>query len=297
MTFWKAALFSIPFLSGHVLQVEAAVEPGTGSFVVPHPDGGAELTVYYVKAPDYDPAHPPVLVLHGMKRNADEYRDAWIELAREHGFFVIVPLFTEECFPGTVGYNLGNVFQSETDLTRNPVSTWSYRVPDILFDYLRHESGDTTAAGYMAFGHSAGSQFLHRKVAFLPDDRMLLAVAANAGWYTFPNTEDPWPYGFRDTGVGLPDMPPFLAANLVILLGDQDNDPGHESLRRTPEAMRQGEHRLERGHEFFAAGRALAEKLGVAFNWRIATVPGVAHDNTGMAPAAARYMAENIKGD
>lgn len=293
---WPAFIHLTVQLSA-VLAAQAAVSPGSGQFSFTNPESGQCLTVYYVKAANYDPADPPVLVLHGMKRNADEYRDAWIELAEKHGFFVVVPLFSQEEFPDTVGYNLGNVFQSETDLRRNPESSWSYQIPDVLFDYLRNESGDTTASGYMAFGHSAGSQFLHRKVAFVPDERMLLAVAANAGWYTFPNLEDAWPYGFAGTGMTESDLPPFLAANLVILLGDQDIDPNHESLRRSPEAMRQGAHRFERGHRFYEAGKALADELGVPFNWRIATVPGVAHDNAGMAPAAARYMADEMKGD
>ncbi|MEX0325719.1 MAG: hypothetical protein AB3N33_06490 [Puniceicoccaceae bacterium] len=291
----KSALIQLTVHVAAVIALHATVPPGTGQFDFINPANGDTLTVFYVKAASYNPADPPVLVLHGMKRNADEYRDAWIELAEEHGFFVVVPLFREEAFPGTVGYNLGNVFISETDLTKTPEKTWSYIVPDKLFDYLREESGDTTAAGYMAFGHSAGSQFLHRKVAFVPDDRLLLSVAANAGWYTFPNQKEPWPYGFAGTGIRECELPPFLASNMVLLLGDQDIDPNHESLRKTPEAMRQGLHRYERGHNFHAAGKALADKLGVDFKWRIETVPGVAHDNTGMAPAAARYMAEEMK--
>ena len=273
----------------------AVVDSGAGSFHFTNPETNQPVTVYYVKAANYDPSKPPVLVLHGMNRNPDTYRDAWIELANEHGLFVVVPLFSEEEFPNTVGYNLGNVFKSETDFTRNPKSRWSYRVPEILFDYLRCKSGDTTAKGYYAFGHSAGSQFLHRKVAFLPDRRMLLAVAANAGWYTFPTVEEAWPYGFGGTGMTKDDLPPFLASNLVLLLGDQDIDPQHDSLRRTPEAMRQGMHRFERGHRFFESGQCLAHELGVEFNWQIQTVPGVAHDNAGMAPAAARLMADHSR--
>jgi hypothetical protein len=273
----------------------AALAPGAGVFEFSHPESGQPVTVFYVKARDYNPEHPPILVLHGMNRNPDVYRDAWIDLAAEHRLFVVVPLFSNEEFPDTVGYNLGNVFKSETDMRRNPESSWSYGLPEVVFEYLRNESADTSASGYMAFGHSAGSQFLHRKVAFLPDSRMLLAVAANAGWYTFPNMEDKWPYGFRGTGVCRKDLPPFLAANMVVLLGDQDIDPMHSSLRRTPEAMKQGRHRFERGHHFYAAGKALAEEMGVPFNWSIETVPGVAHDNAGMAPAAARCMVEAMK--
>ncbi len=276
---------------GLLTAAEADLEKGVGVFEFARPDSGQRMRVFYVKDPSYEAHLPPVLVLHGMRRNADEYRDAWIDLAAEHGLFVIVPEFTEESYPGTVGYNLGNIFPSEEDLTYTPTSQWSYLVPDQLFDYLKDTLRATRAQGYFAFGHSAGSQFLHRKVAFSPDPRLLLAVSANAGWYTFPSIEASWPYGFKGTGMEQADLVPFLASNLFILLGEEDNDPQHRSLRRAPEAMEQGLHRFERGHQFFAAGAALAEELDVPFAWQLDTVPGVAHSNSQMAPAAARIMA------
>lgn len=282
------ALLAFPALAG---AMEA--EPGTGTLTFRHPETRDRVVLFYVKSPDYDPAGPPILVLHGMNRNPWDYRDAWIDLAHEHGFFVVVPYFREAEYPGPVGYNLGNVFQSETDLTRTPPSAWSYRLPEIIFDHLR-TSGNTSASGYLAFGHSAGSQFLHRKIGFVPDERMLLAVAANAGWYTFPDLETPWPYGYAETGLTRSDLPPYLASNLTLLLGDRDTDPMDSSLRRAPEAMRQGKHRLERGHSFYKAARKLAGERGIPFNWKLEEVPGVGHDNARMAPAAARIMARYI---
>lgn len=272
----------------------AGVAAGTGTFTFRHPENGNRLVVFYVKSDSYVPADPPVLVLHGMNRNPWDYRDAWLDLAGEHALFVVVPYFREKEFPGVVGYNLGNVFAGERRLSRKPESAWSYRIPEIVFDHLR-ANGDTTAAGYVAFGHSAGSQFLHRKIGFVPDERMLLGIAANAGWYTFPTLEIEWPYGYGGTGLKAKDLPAYLASNLVILLGDQDTDPEDPGLRRAPEAMVQGRHRLERGYRFHAAGRQLAEDLEVPFNWRIVEVPGVGHDNAGMAPAAARIMVEAMK--
>ena len=269
--------------------VFAKVDPGTGSFTFAHPETGKRVVVFYVKSAAYDPGNPPILVLHGMNRNPWDYRDAWRQLAEEHALFVFVPYFRETDYPGTVAYNLGNVFASETDLSRNPESLWSYRLPDIVFDHLQKE-GDTTAAGYFAFGHSAGSQFLHRKVAFVPDERMLLAVAANAGWYTFPDLEVQWPYGYGGTGLRKEEFVPYLASRLFVLLGDRDTDPDDSSLRKAPEAMRQGKHRLERGHAFYAAARQLAEEMEAPFHWQIEEVPGVGHDNAGMAPAAVRKM-------
>ena len=39
------------------------------------------------------------------------------------------------------------------------------------------------------YGHSAGSQFVHRFLMTRPDAPVERAVAANAGWYTLPDDE------------------------------------------------------------------------------------------------------------
>lgn len=291
----KLVLFSLFLsvcLSSHPLLSHETAD--TGSFTFKHPETDKRVVVFYARSVDYNPAHPPVLVLHGMRRNAWDYRDAWIELAQDNRLFVIVPYFTEVDYPDVVGFNLGNVFASETNLTRKPVTEWSYRLPEIIFEHIS-ANGQTTATGYLAFGHSAGSQFLHRKLAFAPDARLLLAIAANAGWYTLPDENEPWPYGFKDTGIRERDLAPYLASNLFLLLGDQDIDPNHRSLRKTPEAMRQGRHRLERGHTFFEKARFLATEMQVPFRWQIQEVPGVAHNNAKMAPAAARIINQYIR--
>lgn len=163
---------------------DGVLAPGVGRFSFINPNTLKDITVYYIKSKTYKKEHPPVFVFHGVYRNPDVYRDAWVGLAEEHGFFVIAPFFDNDQFPGTSGYNLGNVFQSEVDRTPKAGRNWSYLVPDVVFNYLSLAGkGDTHSAGYVAYGHSAGSQFLHRKVAITPDPRLLLVIASNAGWY------------------------------------------------------------------------------------------------------------------
>lgn len=272
--------------------LSAAVSTGTFTFVNPHSDD--HVVVFFAKSTNYNPAHPPVMVFHGMLRNPWDYRDGWIELADAFNLFVVVPYFRHREFSGTVGYNLGNVFASESDLTRQPESAWSYRLPDAVFDYMQ-SAKLTAASGYFAFGHSAGSQFLHRKQCFAPDPNLRLAVCANAGWYTFPFLDVPWPYGYMDTGVSNADLIRFFEAPIVILLGDQDTDPLDSSLRRAPEAMAQGPHRFARGQAFFNAARDQAAALGVPFRWILESVPGVGHEGARMAPAAARIMQRELQ--
>ena len=82
-----------------------------------------------------------------------------------------------------------------------------------------------------------------------------------------------------------------LARPVTILLGEEDRDPHHPQLRRDAGSDAQGTNRFDRGRAFFAEAGAAARRLGLPFAWRLATVPGVAHSNAGMAVAAAPLLA------
>jgi len=82
----------------------------------------------------------------------------------------------------------------------------------------------------------------------------------------------------------------YLPLAVVVLLGDADTDPHHAALRHTPEADAQGLHRFARGRFFFARVQAAAAALAAPCNWTLATAPGIAHSNKGMAPFAARQL-------
>jgi len=114
--------------------------------------------------------------------------------------------------------------------------------------------------------------------------RLQRAVAANGGWYAFPTDDVDWPYGLRGAPPGI-DLAAALEAPLTVLLGDADTDATHPSLRHTPEADRQGQHRFERGQRFYAGALQAAASRGLRFGWSCAVAPGVAHDNA----RAARY--------
>ncbi len=120
-------------------------------------------------------------------------------------------------------------------------------------------------------------------------------ISANAGWYTTTDFDESFPYGLKDSPITLERLKKKFELPLVILLGEDDNDPNHSSLRKTEEAMRQGKHRFERGHYFFNTAQAMADSLGVEFNWILDTVPGVGHSNTGMAPKAAKIFFDKLK--
>jgi len=229
---------------------------------------------------------PLVFVMHGVGRDADRYLAEWLPLAERHRFVVVVPEYSREAFPGAAAYNLGATDDGAGGFRSR--ATWSLSAIEPLFDAVR-EREQLAATGYRLYGHSAGAQFVHRFVLLGAGPRLQRAVAANAGWYAFPEPDALWPYGLRGAPPGT-DLPVALGAPLTVLLGDLDTDSTHPSLRHTPEADRQGPHRFERGQRFYAAGRDTARSLGVQFGWSCAIAPGVGHDNAKAAEYAVPLL-------
>ncbi|NIL99806.1 MAG: alpha/beta hydrolase [Acidobacteria bacterium] len=226
-----------------------------------------------------------VIVMHGASRDLPRYFGDWRAAAAEHGFIVAVPYFSKEDFPGSARYNLGHVFDPDTHEQR-PRELWTFSAIEPLFDALVARIGGKQAH-YTLFGHSAGSQFLHRFLYYVPEARVSRAIAANAGWYTMPEYGVEYPYGLGGSDVPEDVLESYFARDLIVLLGDADTNREDEDLRKTPESELQGRHRYERGHTFYRVARARAEDLGVAFNWRLQEVAGATHSNAEMTPAAA----------
>jgi hypothetical protein len=226
-----------------------------------------------------------------MKRNASEYRDQWHELAKEHEFLLVVPEFSERHFPGTEGYNLGNVFDAKGKL--QPKAVWSFSAIEPIFDEVRRRYG-MTARGFALYGHSAGAQFVHRFLYHEPHARVTRVAAANAGWYTMPVFNVEFPYGLRNSTVSSADLAAALQLPVTVLLGEEDIDPQHRSLNTDPEALLQGAHRFARGQAFFESAADASARLAVPFGWQLLTVPGADHDNRLMAPAAIPLLLEGV---
>ncbi len=248
---------------------------------------GPALRVHATKPAGLEAGRPVVFVMHGVQRNAREYRDQWHELARKHRFLLLVPEFSQRDFPGSDAYNAG--FLRDAEGRPRPREQWSFAALEPLFDDARRRFGMTTPR-YAIYGHSAGAQFVHRYLFFVPGARIERAVPANAGWYLMPEYGVGYPYGLGGSPVTPEDLQRALAVPVTVLLGDRDTDPDHSSLRRTPEALAQGATRLERGERFFETARELAERQGLPFNWRLVLVPGADHDNRLMAPAAVPWL-------
>lgn len=274
----------------------AEIDPleGTGDveFAGYEPLASRPLRVFF-HVPDGATADSPVvMVLHGVNRDADAYRDSWIDAADRYGFVIAAPQFRDVFYPNSSGYALGNVFvngnEPSPETLRDP-DEWTFHWLEPLFDDIVART-PSEADVYQAFGHSAGAQFLHRLVQFVPDGRYQHVIAANAGWYTVPDDAVAYPYGLGGSPIEGGDRS-FFGRGLVIHNGGLDADPDSANLRHTPEADAQGAHRFERGGHFYERSAEIALEVCEDFRWQREIIAGVGHSQSGMAERAAPWLA------
>jgi poly(3-hydroxybutyrate) depolymerase len=274
----RVSLLTLTFL-GLVLagpSVGAAPEKlttGAGRFEIHH--DGRTLPVWYFLPENVRPDAPVLIVMHGVNRDADRYRDEWLPHARRYGLVLAAPEFSQKDFPETDGYSLE--------------AKGAFGFIEPVFDAVKAATGNRSERFHL-YGHSAGAQFVHRYLYYVPQARVAKAVAANAGWWTLPDFTVDFPYGLKGSPIPEAALKRMLQRPLVVLLGTADTDPNDKNLRRTPEAMVQGPYRFARGHTFFEAGRKQAAALGVPFGWELATAPGVGHSDAGMSAFAVRHL-------
>lgn len=230
-----------------------------------------------------------VFVMHGGGRNAENYLDAWIELADQNNLFIVAPEFENKFSKYTTNdYQEGNLFTFFG--TKNPRSEWAYAIIENIFDHIKSANSFSNDS-YDIFGHSAGGQFVHRMLMLYPEARIGTAIAANAGFYTLPDENLRYPYGLKKTEIGGEGgLKEAYEKRLVILLAELDNDPSLGTFRTTESAMDQGSHRLERGSNFYAQNLQFTSKNDWTFNWQIDSVKNVGHNFSEMSKHAVEWL-------
>ncbi|MBM3973281.1 MAG: hypothetical protein FJ301_04185 [Planctomycetes bacterium] len=220
-----------------------------------------------------------LMVMHGVLRNADEYRDHAAPMGDRFDALIVAPRFDAERFPSRL-YQRGGILRE--DGTAAPPAEWTYsRLPELVAAVrARAEAPD---AKLYVIGHSAGGQFLGRCAAFadLGAERI---VAANPGSVLLPTTAAPFGYGFGGLPAELASeerLRAYLAAPLTLYLGTGDD--GHDEwLDTSAEAMAQGSGRHQRGLALWWTAKALAAQKGWPFAWRLVEARGVAHEHADM---------------
>jgi poly(3-hydroxybutyrate) depolymerase len=285
-----AARVAVAFLAALALAAGRAraesLGRGVGRLEIEDP-WGEPIRVHVYQPARLRPTAPVLIVLHGVRRNAEEYLDAWIPHADRYGVLLVVPHFSGSRYRDSRVYQAGNVLDGRGRPRER--REWVFGEIERIFDRVREAAGNRSQR-YFLYGHSAGAQFVHRMVMLMPEARFAAALAANAGSYTMSDFEVPYPFGLRGAPVDSKKLRAAFGRPLVLLLGEDDDDPRAPHLPDAAAARRQGPHRLARGRAFFARAEAVARELDARFAWRLETVPGVGHDQRRMARAASALL-------
>jgi hypothetical protein len=260
-----------------------ALSDTMGSFTFAEPHGAdAPMTVWYYRPLTLRADAQIVFVMHGSSRTAQAARDIAAVYGRRQGSVVLAPEFSERHYPGDT-YAFGNMADPRGQLLAE--SQWGLSAIEHLFDAVRRATGLTTPS-YDMVGHSAGGQFVHRLVLFVPGARFRRAVASSPGRYAFPSLTVAFPYGLHGTAIDSAALVHALSRDFVLLLGDRDT----EDRSREPEAMSQGRNRFARGLRFFAAATDAANQLGAPLAWRLVIVHGADHSPVPMVEAGLQEL-------
>ncbi len=260
-------------------------------YYYPNPDYPSKpITVFIVLPSTMSPNSHFVMVMHGTGRNADDYANAWKDFANNNDYIIATPEFSKSEWPHSRSYNLGNIFTgSDGSGSLNPENKWAFYAVIKIHNDLK-EGLNLKDNHYDIWGHSAGAQFVHRMMEFLPDSNIRYYIAANAGWYTLPDLNTEFPYGLKHNMLYFTqsDLIRINAEPMIIMRGTADT-LRTSNLRTTPQADSQGLNRYERAATFFNIGFNISD----ADKWQLIDVPNVSHDYVKMAEAAQNFLLDH----
>ena len=285
---------NMKYLIALILFSEALFGAEASSFPFKH-SGELNIPVYISKPDIINEKTRLVVVIHGRKRNAGDYRDQWIESSQNLNLVIAVPEFSEKDFPGVYSFNYGNVIDEEGNQLPEVAQLFSYIHP--LVTQIQESFSLNSKWGI--YGHGAGAHFVHRMVIHRPDIPYTLAIAANPGWYLAP-TNIEWPFGLTNAGISDEMLSKAYSNYFLLMLGKSDlstkpNTPYVASI--FDKVTAQGQHRLDRGRNFFKGSIKKAKELDVFLKWGMVEVPTKdGHSNTQqMVPYAAELFYERLR--
>ena len=257
---------------------------------------GVDLPVFVAKPGKVNKATRLVVVMHGRKRNAEEYRDQWIEAAKDLNLLVVVPEFSEKNFPEVWGFNYGNVITRESEPIEKKLHAFSAISP-LANEAIKKFKLKSNNWGI--YGHGAGAHFVHRYVLHQPEANHTLAIAANLGWY-LSMTDQQWPFGLTNSGIEDAQLKQAFSKYFLLMLGKADTStkPNSPYVKEHWDTINlQGEHRLARGRNFFKSSVEKSKEVDQFFKWGMVEVPTTkGHGNTKqMVPYAAEMFFARLR--
>ena len=225
--------------------------------------------------------YPLAVIMHGSLRDAQAYRDRFIDWAEEAQVVLLAPLF-----PGGI-------------IVPGDVSNYRFMEwHGIRFDHVLLAMIDEIAPIYrvrtgrfLLHGFSAGGHFAHRFFYLHPQRLSGVSIGA-PGVVTLLDEEHDFWVGVRDLEArfGVPlDIPAMREVPVQMVVGGDDTEtweiairPGHE--RWMPGADLAGASRVER----ISALRDSFERNGIPVHLDV--VPGVAHSHAGVVGAVEAFF-------
>lgn len=257
---------------------------------------GAKLPVFVAKPNKINKTTRLVVVMHGRKRNAEEYRDQWSDSAKDLNLLVLVPEFSEQNFPQVWGFNYGNLKTALLEPIDKSLHAFNAIEPLANAALKRFK---LKSDNWGIYGHGAGAHFVHRYVLHRPEASHTLAIAANLGWY-LSMTDQEWPFGLKNSGVDDDQLKKAFSRYFLLMLGRADTStrPNSPYVRENWNTINlQGKHRLERGRNFFKSAIDKSKEVDQFFKWGMVEVPTTkGHSNTEqMVPYAAEMFYARLK--
>lgn len=208
---------------------------------------------------------PVFVTAHGVSRNAVEHATLFMPYAEHASVVLVAPYFDADAN------------EDYQRLGRKGRGHRADQVLDAIVAEVRELTGAKPGKIHL-FGFSGGAQFAHRYTLAHPD-RVARAVVTSAGWYTFPDSTTPYPYGTGPTPEldGIRFVPEaYLRVPIQVLVGGAD--VGTKNLRQSPELDRQqGRTRVARARNWANAMRDAARARGLTPLVSFEEVPGIEH--------------------
>ncbi|KAJ8092842.1 hypothetical protein PM082_023671 [Marasmius tenuissimus] len=230
------------------------------------------------------PQLPLLVIIHGIRRQTDQYLDNLGDLCERHRLVLLVPLFPAGIIDphDTANYNtlvykgirFDTILLSMIDQAGN---LWRVRTDKVFLH-----------------GFSAGGQFAHRFTYLHPERLSAVSIGA-PGRITPPDLSQKWPAGLGNIEqvFGLSNRPDFKRMSRIpvqFIVGENDTKGSQVEQVRMPNAaeVEAGKSRVERIRWL----RKSWEAVGIQSDLTI--VDGVGHDGIKCWPHVEEWLKDHL---